>query len=124
MALCHLDGPVHVATTTRRYKNKIYTSHLLRRSFRAGKQVKHETLGNLSHLPDSLIDVIPAMPRQRAAAAPRLDLAEQLGVEDADVSTGPAKNALRVLSMPNYVSLIRRNFISTVQRSCLVNRFH
>ena len=52
------SGPVHVATTTRRYKNKIYTSHLLRRSFRAGKQVKHETLGNLSHLPDSLIDVI------------------------------------------------------------------
>ena len=52
------SGHVHVATTTRRYKNKIYTSHLLRRSFRAGKQVKHETLGNLSHLPDSLIDVI------------------------------------------------------------------
>ena len=52
------SGAVHVATTTRRYKNKIYTSHLLRRSFRAGQQVKHETLGNLSHLPDSLIDVI------------------------------------------------------------------
>ena len=52
------SGAVHVATTTRRYKDKVYTSHLLRRSFRAGKQVKHETLGNLSHLPDSLIDII------------------------------------------------------------------
>ena len=52
------SGPVHVATTTRHYKGKIYTSHLLRRSFRVGQQVKHETLGNLSHLPDSLIDII------------------------------------------------------------------
>ena len=52
------SGPVYVATTTRHYKGKIYTSHLLRRSFRVGQQVKHETLGNLSHLPDSLIDII------------------------------------------------------------------
>ena len=52
------SGAVHVATTTRRYKDKTYTSHLLRRSFRSGQQVKHETLGNLSHLPDSLIDII------------------------------------------------------------------
>ena len=52
------SGAVHVATTTRRYKDKIYTSHLLRRSFRVGQQVQHETLGNLSHLPDSLIDII------------------------------------------------------------------
>ena len=37
---------------------KTYTSHLLRSSFRVGKQVKHETPGNLSHLPDSLIDII------------------------------------------------------------------
>ena len=58
MAIPSRSGAVHVATTTRRYKDKVYTSHLLRRSFRAGKQVKHETLGNLSHLPDSLIDII------------------------------------------------------------------
>ena len=49
---------VNVATTTRHYKGKTYTSHLLRRSFRVGQQIKHETLGNLSHLPDSLIDII------------------------------------------------------------------
>ena len=52
------SGAVHVATTTRHYKGKTYTTHLLRRSFRLGRQVKHETLGNLSHLPDSLIDII------------------------------------------------------------------
>ena len=51
-------GPVHVTTTTRYYKNQVYHSHLLRRSFRVGSQVRHETLGNISHLPDQLIDLI------------------------------------------------------------------
>ena len=51
-------GPVHVATTTRRYKDKIYLSHLLRRTFRLGARVLHETVGNISHLPAELIDLI------------------------------------------------------------------
>src|SRR3954462_13369040 len=51
-------GAVHVATTKRLYKGKTYVTHLLRRSIRVGKTVTHETLGNLSHLPDHLIDLI------------------------------------------------------------------
>ncbi|HMB03412.1 MAG TPA: IS1634 family transposase [Isosphaeraceae bacterium] len=51
-------GAVHVATTKRVYKGKTYVTHLLRRSIRKGKTVTHETLGNLSHLPDQLIDII------------------------------------------------------------------
>jgi transposase len=51
-------GAVHVATTKRVYKGKTYLTHLLRRSIRKGKTVTHETLGNLSHLPDHLIDLI------------------------------------------------------------------
>jgi transposase len=51
-------GAVHVATTKRVYKGKTYVTHLLRRSIRKGKTVTHETLGNLSHLPDHLIDII------------------------------------------------------------------
>ncbi len=51
-------GSVHVATTTRSYNGKVYHSHLLRRTFRVGSQVKHETLGNISHLPADLIDLI------------------------------------------------------------------
>jgi transposase len=51
-------GAVHVATTKRVYKGKTYVTHLLRRSIRKGKTVSHETLGNLSHLPDHLIDLI------------------------------------------------------------------
>lgn len=52
------SGRVHVATTTRHYRNQVYQTHLLRRSFRVGHQVKHETLGNISHLPADLIDLI------------------------------------------------------------------
>jgi transposase len=51
-------GAVHVATTKRVYKGKTYVTPLLRRSIRNGNTVTHETLGNLSHLPDHLIDII------------------------------------------------------------------
>jgi transposase len=51
-------GAIHVATTRRVYKGKTYVTHLLRRSIRTGKTVTHETLGNLSHLPEHIIDLI------------------------------------------------------------------
>ena len=51
-------GAAHVVTTKRTYKNKVYCTHLLRRSYREDGKVKNETLGNLSHLPDALIDII------------------------------------------------------------------
>jgi transposase len=51
-------GPVHVATTRRKYKGKVYETHLLRRTFREGGKVKHETVGNISHLPLDVIDMV------------------------------------------------------------------
>ena len=51
-------GTAHVVTTTRKYKDQVYCTHLLRRSYREDGRVKNETLGNLSHLPDSVIDLI------------------------------------------------------------------
>ena len=51
-------GTAHVVTTTRKYKDQVYKTHLLRRSYRDGGSVKNETLGNLSHLPESLIEII------------------------------------------------------------------
>ena len=51
-------GAVHVATTRRKYKGRVYETHLLRRSFREDGKVKHETLGNLSHLPPAAIDAV------------------------------------------------------------------
>lgn len=52
------NGTAHVVTTRRAYKDKVYSTHLLRRSYREEGKVKNETLGNLSHLPDALIDII------------------------------------------------------------------
>lgn len=51
-------GAVHVATTRRRYKGKLYETHLLRRSYRDQGKVKHQTVGNISHLPPDLIETI------------------------------------------------------------------
>ncbi len=51
-------GSSHVVTTKRKYNGKVYCTHLLRRSYREDGQVKNETLGNLSHLPDTVIDLI------------------------------------------------------------------
>lgn len=51
-------GAVHVVTTQRHYKGRVYTTHLLRRSFREDGKVRNETLGNLSHLPDAVVDLV------------------------------------------------------------------
>jgi transposase len=51
-------GAAHVVTTRCKYKDTVYETHLLRRSYRVGNQVKNETLGNLSHLPAHVIDLI------------------------------------------------------------------
>ena len=49
---------MHVATTRRQHKDKVYETHLLRRSYREGGKVKNETLANLSHLPQETIQLI------------------------------------------------------------------
>jgi len=58
LGMASRTGTAHVVTTTRKYKDQIYRTHLLRRSYREGGKVKNETLGNLSHLPDTLIEII------------------------------------------------------------------
>src|SRR6516162_7335851 len=52
------SGAVHVATTKCVYKGRVYQTHLLRRTYREAGKVKHQTLGNLSHLPPDLIETI------------------------------------------------------------------
>src|SRR5215467_3655689 len=51
-------GPFHVVTTRRQGARREYVAHLLRRSYREGGKVKKETLANLSHLPDEVIELI------------------------------------------------------------------
>jgi hypothetical protein len=49
---------MHVVTNTIRRGDRVYTAHLLRRSFREGGKVKKETLANLSHLPEEVVVLI------------------------------------------------------------------
>jgi hypothetical protein len=56
---------MHVSTTRRHYVGKdgderTYETHLLRRSVREGSKVRNETLANLSHLPQEIIEAIRA----------------------------------------------------------------
>lgn len=60
---------MHVARIVRRYRGKTYVTTLLRTSFRQDGKVKHRTLGNLSHLPDHLLDVIRRSLKGEAFAA-------------------------------------------------------
>src|SRR5262249_31176241 len=63
-------GPFHVVTTRRRCKHREYVAHLLRRSYREGGAVKKETVANLSHLPEEVIELIRgALRGQRFVAA-------------------------------------------------------
>ncbi|HEY1457578.1 MAG TPA: IS1634 family transposase [Solirubrobacteraceae bacterium] len=55
----------------------MYTSYLLRRSYREGGKVRHENLGNLSHLPLPVIDAI----RQMLAGRALVDLDQALAIE-------------------------------------------
>ena len=49
---------MHVVTNRVRRGERVYTSTLLRRSYREGGVVRKETLANLSHLPEELIELI------------------------------------------------------------------
>ena len=51
-------GAVHVVTTRRHYKDRVYETHLLRRTYREGGTVRNETVGNLSHLPAETIELV------------------------------------------------------------------
>ena len=52
------SNAIHVATISKKVKDKVYQTHLLRRTYRESGKVKHQTLGNISHLPDDLIELI------------------------------------------------------------------
>jgi transposase len=49
---------MHVVTNRRQGAQREYVTHLLRRSYREGGKVKNETLANLSHLPEEVIELI------------------------------------------------------------------
>src|SRR5450756_1674964 len=64
-AMTKTSGAMHVAKITNRRVDKSgqpreYVSHLLRRTYRDGAAVKHETLANLTPLPDAAIEAVRA----------------------------------------------------------------
>ena len=65
-----------MAVTRRHYKGTEYTTTLLRRSYREGGRVKNETVGNLSHLDQWMIDALRAM----LAGRRLVDLDEQFEI--------------------------------------------
>jgi hypothetical protein len=60
----------HVAEIRRTVGGKTYAYHLLRRTYRKDGKVKHQTLGNLSHLPPAVIDMIRRAVRGEPLLAP------------------------------------------------------
>lgn len=63
-------GACHVAEIVRRHGRRTYRYYLLRRSYREQNKVKHQTLGNLSHLPALTIDLIRRSLRGETLVAP------------------------------------------------------
>jgi len=92
-------GSVHVSTTRRHYKGKVYETTLLRRSYREGGKVRNETVGNLSHLPPEVIAAIRAMLSGRTLVDPE----EGFGVE----SSTPHGHVAAALSVARSLDLER-----------------
>src|SRR5690242_21886991 len=92
------SGAMHVARNRRTYvaksgERRVYESVLVRRTYRDGGKVRHETLANLSALPEQAVAAIEATPKGE-----RLVPAGQAGTITAPlphghVAAGPATGA-------------------------------
>ena len=73
-----IPGAMHVATIRRRHGDRVYESHLVRRSIREGKRVRHETIANVSRLPPAAIEALRRALRGEALMA----AGEAFAIED------------------------------------------
>ena len=98
------SGRAHVATIKTKGKNGTeYTSYLLRRSYREGGKVRHENLGNLSHLPIEIIEAI----REMLAGRVLVDLDQHLEI-DCSLPHGHVAAVLGVLRELDLERLLSR----------------
>ncbi|MCA1678662.1 MAG: IS1634 family transposase, partial [Actinobacteria bacterium] len=97
------SGAMHVVTNKVRRGDREYSSHLLRRSYREGGKVRKETLANLSHLPDEVIELI------RGALAGRryLDTEQAFAIERS-LPAGHVQAALRMARRLELARLLDR----------------
>ncbi|MDQ3434420.1 MAG: IS1634 family transposase [Actinomycetota bacterium] len=87
------------ATIERRHGDRIYTSHLVRRSVREGRRVRHETIANVSKLPPEAIEALRRALRGEAVLAP----GERLAIEN----PLPAGHVEAALAMARRLELSR-----------------
>jgi transposase len=88
-----------VVTTKRRYKDRVYETHLLRRTYREGGKVRNETVGNLSHLPADTIELV----RRSLRGERFLSAAEAFEVE----RSLPHGHVAALLGMARALKLVR-----------------
>jgi len=71
---------MHVVTTRRQHGDKVYETHLLRRSYREDGKVKNQTLANLSHLPPAALSALKRSLRgeQLVSAADAVEVVRSL----------------------------------------------
>ena len=91
---------VHVETVTKTYKGKTYKSVLLRRTYREDGKVQHETVGNLSDLPDDAIEYIK---RRLAGESPLIADSDSFRI----VRSLPHGNVAAVLGTAKNIGLDR-----------------
>ena len=95
-------GAMHVVTNRRQGARREYVTHLLRHSFREDGKVKNETLANLSHLPDGVIELI------RGALAGRRYVDADGGEDGFEIERSlPAGHVQAALSMARRLELGR-----------------
>jgi transposase len=92
-------GAMHVAKIERRHGDRVYSSHLVRRSVRDGQRVRHETIANVSKLPPEAIEALRRALRGEAVLAE----GEAFRIED----PLPHGHVEAVLSMARRLSLGR-----------------
>ena len=92
-------GAIHVVTNRRQGKGREYVTHLLRRSFREGGKVRNETVGNISHLPEGLVELVRAGLRGESVGV----LSEAFAIE----RSLPAGHVRAALTMSGRLGLAR-----------------
>ena len=84
---------MHVAKIERRHGDRVYVSHLVRRSIREGKRVRHETIANVSKLPPEAIEALRLALRGEALlpGTEALRITDSLPAGHADAVLGAAR---------------------------------
>lgn len=104
---------MHVATIRRRHGERVYVSHLIRRSVRDGKRVRHETIANVSKLPPAALDAL-----RRALAGETLVGADQAFEIERSLPHGHVSAVLTAMRRLQVGRLLERT--SSRERSLVV----